>query len=51
MSPDPNWSIMRAHMLWIDRNAATEGQAIDSASNTSVASRRVRAVPPASSLT
>jgi hypothetical protein len=36
-------------MLWIDRNEATDGQAIDSASNTSVASSRVRPEPPSSS--
>jgi hypothetical protein len=37
--------------LWIDRNAATEGHAIDSSSNTSVASSRDSPYPPASSET
>ena len=45
----PKVSIILAHMLWIDRNAATDGQAIDSASNTSVASSRPSPAPPASS--
>ena len=42
----PNLSIMPPHMLWIDRKDATEGQAIDSASKTSVPSRRDSPVPP-----
>ncbi len=51
ISSEPCRSIIAATMLWIDRNAATEAQDIDSASNTRVALRRVRPVPPDSSET
>ena len=37
---------MCAHMLWIETKAATVGQAIASASNTSAASRRESPAPP-----
>jgi hypothetical protein len=43
---EPNLSIMPAHILWIDKKAATEGHAIDKASNTNVASSRVSPDPP-----
>jgi hypothetical protein len=46
---DPNLSIIPPHILLIDKNAATEGQAIDKASNTKVASSRDNADPPKSS--
>ena len=48
-SSEPKLSSIRAHMLWIDRNAATEGQAMLSASKTSVASSRLSPAPPLSS--
>ena len=51
ISIEPNLSIIAAHMLWIDRNAATEGQAMERASNTSTPSSRPSPEPPASSLT
>ena len=38
-------------MLWIERNEATEGQPVDSASKISAASRRVMPLPPSFSLT
>ena len=50
-SSAPNLSIIAAHILWIDKNAATEGQAIDSASKTKVASSLVRPDPPLCSRT
>ena len=38
-------------MLWIDRNEATQGQPVDSASKMSAASSRVMPLPPFSSRT
>jgi hypothetical protein len=38
-------------MLWIDRNAAVDGQAFASASNTMAASIRLSPDPPTSSRT
>jgi hypothetical protein len=46
---DPNFAIIPAHMLWIDKKAATAGHAIDSPSNTSVPSSLDSPVPPISS--
>ena len=45
----PNASIIQAHMLWIDRNAAIVGSAIASCSKIRTPSRRRSALPPTSS--
>ena len=48
---EPKRSTMPAHMLWIDRNEATEGQAMDSPSKTSVPASRESSAPPCASAT
>ena len=45
----PNASIIQAHMLWMDKNAAIVGQAMASCSKIRTPSRRRSALPPTSS--
>ena len=45
----PNVSTIHAHILWIDRNAATVGSAVASFSKMRTASRRRNSLPPTSS--
>ena len=47
----PNASIIQAHILWIERYAVVEGQAVDNASKITAASTRDNPVPPDSSET
>src|SRR5262245_12456423 len=47
----PNESIIHAHMLWIDINAAVATQPRDNSSKIMAASSRVRPEPPCSSPT